>query len=256
MPMRPRPRWLLACVLLSSAAQAQAPNPAGIDWVRLDALSIARTETTIAQFRRFVTATHARTQAEQAGGGQIYEAGWVQKPGWHWAAPFGRPGHDDEPAVHLTFFEAESFCRWAGGRLPRDAEWAQAGHLEQRRAPPAPFVRGQRYAYPTGDTPAGAQCLDDCGPEASQRAVQHGAKLWRGHGHARAGTTRAGVNGLFEMGANAWEWVDDGASGEHARRTRGGSWWYGQAQMRETHLESKPPHTAVAYIGHRCARDF
>lgn len=243
-------------LLLAAVAQAQAPNPAGIDWVRLDGFSIARTETTIAQFRRFVAATGTRTHAEQAGGGQIYEAGWVQKPGWYWAAPYGRPGRDDEPATHLTFFEAQSFCRWAGGRLPSDGEWASAAYLEQRRDPPPPFVRGRRYPYPTGDTPAGAHCLDDCGKDAEKRAVPHGARLSRGAGHAAVGTTPAGVNGLHDMGANVWEWVDDGAPGEQERRTRGGSWWYGRAQMQETHLQTKPPRTAVAYIGFRCVKDF
>ncbi len=50
-------------------------------------------------------------------------------------------------------------------------------------------------------SPAGAQCLDDCGPEARARAIAHGATLLRGHGHARVGGTPAGVNGLHDMGA-------------------------------------------------------
>ena len=102
----------------------------------------------------------------------------------------------------------------------------------------------------------GAQCLDDCGPAPAARAVAHGARLWRGAGHARAGSTPAGVNGLHEMGGNAWEWVDEptGAADEAEHRTRGGSWWYGQAQMQADHLQSKPGSTAVVYIGFRCAR--
>jgi sulfatase modifying factor 1 len=39
------------------------------------------------------------------------------------------------------------------------------------------------------------------------------------------------------------------------RITRGGSWWYGAAQMRRDHSASKPPETAVVYIGFRCAQD-
>jgi formylglycine-generating enzyme required for sulfatase activity len=236
-----------------------ASNPAGIDWVAVGKSSIARTETTVGQFRRYVQATGTVTQAERAGGGQVYEAGWVRQPGWTWATPFGggSAAADDEPAVHVSFHEAQAFCHWAGGRLPGDAEWVSAAHTEQRAAPPAPFVRGKTYDYPTGDTPAGAQCQGDCGPDAATRAVRHGARLWRGSGHARAGSTPAGVNGLHEMGGNAWEWVDDprGASGNAERRTRGGSWWYGAAQMRADHLQAKPADTTVVYIGWRCARD-
>ena len=246
--------------LAAAASTHPAPaNPAGIDWVDLPGLSIARTEITVAQFRRHVQATGVRTRAERAGGGEVYEAGWVRKPGWHWAAPFGGdPARvaDDEPAAHLTFHEAQAFCRWAGGRLPTDAEWTSAAYTEQRAAPPAPFQRGRTYPFPTGDSPQGAQCLGDCGESAPQRAQRHGALLLRGHGHARAGTTPAGVNGLHDMGANLWEWVDEprGAGPEAERRTRGGSWWYGSAQMRQDHLQGKPPDTAVVYIGARCVR--
>lgn len=86
--------------------------------------------------------------------------------------------------------------------------------------------------------------------------MAHGARLWRGAGHARAGSTPAGVNGLHDMGGNAWEWVDEplGAAAEAEHRTRGGSWWYGAAQMQADHLQGKPGATAVVYIGFRCAR--
>ena len=257
---------LLCAVVLPAPAQtpAQRPAPAsadpGITWLRIGSgagsFEIARTETTVGQFRRFVQATGTLTRAEQRGGGQVYELGWTDRPGWTWARPFGRPAADDEPAVHITFGEAQAFCRWAGGRLPDDAEWARAAYLEQRSNPPAPFVAGRRYALPTGDSAAGAQCLDDCGPAARKRAQRQGARLVRGHGHALAGSTPAGVNGLFEMGGNAWEWVDGppGAGPEAERRTRGGSWWYGAAQMREDHAQRKPPDTTVVYIGFRCAR--
>jgi len=239
----------------SASSHADASR---IDWQAVGPFSIARTETTVAQFRRFVDATGLQTQAERQGGGQVFEAGWVRKPGWTWRTPFGggKAAADAEPAVHVTFDEAQAFCRWAGGQLPSDAQWASAAYTEQRTAPPAAFTRGRTYPFPTGEQPTGAQCLDDCGPAARARAIAHGARLLRGHGHALVTATPAGVNGLHDMGANAWEWVDEpaGASGNAERRTRGGSWWYGQAQMRADHLQSKPADTAVVYIGFRCAR--
>jgi formylglycine-generating enzyme required for sulfatase activity len=245
--------------LCLAGTPAAAANPAGVDWVAIGAFDIARTETTVGQFRRFIEATGTVTRAERDGGGSVYEAGWVRKPGWTWAAPFGPqgPAADDEPAVHVTWHEAQAFCRWAGGRLPADAEWVSAAYTEQRVSPPQPFARGRTYPYPSGDAPDGAQCLGDCGPAARQRAVRHGAKLWRGHGHAPVTATPAGVNGLHDMGGNAWEWVDEprGGSGNAERRTRGGSWWYGAAQMRADHLQGKPGDTTVVYIGFRCARE-
>lgn len=261
--------WLAAApdAQAQPSAQRGAPKPTqvpaqapatSLDWQPVGPFHIARTETTIGQFRRYVQATNTVTQAERAGGGQVYEAGWTSKPGWTWRRPFGGPkdAADDEPAVHVTFDEAQAFCRWAGGQLPTDAQWLAAAYTEQRPAPPAPFQTGKTYRYPTGDSAEGAQCLGDCGGAAPARAIRHGATLWRGHGHAAVGRTPAGVNGLFDMGANAWEWVDEpaGARGAVERRTRGGSWWYGAAQMEAGHLQNKPPDTTVVYIGFRCAR--
>jgi len=226
--------------LAASASNQQMQTITGFE--------IDRTEVSVGQFRRFVQATALITAAEREGG-LVYEAGWVRKPGWTWRTPYGKPAADDEPAVHLAFDEASAYCRWAGKRLPTDAEWVEAAYVEHRSAPPAPFVTGRRYRYPVGDSPQGANCLGECG---AVNPVEHGAALSRGAGHSRVGTTRAGVNGLYDMGANVWEWVDTDDGGQ--RRTRGGSWWYGEAQMRESYLASKPPTFGAIYIGFRCAR--
>lgn len=230
-------------MLVGATAAAAEMQPVG-------RFAIDRTEVTVGRFAAFVAATGTVTEAERAGGGQVYEAGWTKKAGWTWKTPFGRPASADEPAVHVTYAEAVAFCRWAGKRLPTDAEWMEAAHTERRADPPAPLVAGRTYPYPTGDAPTGANCLDDCGPTP---AIDRTAVLMRGRGHAPAGTTAAGVNGLFEMGGNAWEWVDGAVGSE--RITRGGSWWYGAAQMHRDHRAHKPPGTAVVYIGFRCARD-
>ena len=152
-------RLLLATALMAlQAAAAAQPDAARIDWQLLGGFAIARTETAVGQFRRFAEASGMLTRAEREGGGEVYEAGWVKKPGWTWRTPFGggRAAADDEPAVHLTYHEAQAFCRWAGGRLPNDAQWLQAAYTEQRAAPPPPFERGRTYPFPTGERPAGA----------------------------------------------------------------------------------------------------
>ena len=79
----------------------------------------------------------------------------------------------------------------------------------------------------------------------------------RGRGHTPTRSTRIGVNGLWDMGGNVWEWTDNGGQGvDIARPTRGGSWWYGSAQMHSNHLQTKPANTSAVYIGFRCAKSL
>lgn len=215
---------------------------------------IDRTEVTIGGFAEYVAATGTVTKAEQSGG-MVFEAGWVTKPDWNWQTPYGVPGSPDEPAVHITYDEAAAFCQWRGARLPTLDEWIRNAYTERRVAPPAPFVTGKTYPYPTGETPEGANCLRDCG-NASGNPVDkrdYSEFLVRGHGHARAGSTIAGVNGLYDMGANVWEWATSGDGPQQA--TMGGSWWYGASQMKADYGATKPRDMAVIYIGFRCVSD-
>ena len=117
---------------------------------------------------------------------------------------------------------------------------------------PRPLTPNAAAPRPPPSPPAAATPV----PPATARALRHGAHLNRGHGHARTGTTPAGVNGLHDMGGNVWEWVDEppGATGPGERRTRGGSWWYGANAMQAQHLQSKSAETAVVYIGFRCVQ--
>ena len=114
------------------------------------AIEFDPTEVTIGAFGAFVAATGIITTAEKSGG-MVYEAGWVHKTGWHWRQPYGQAAHPDEPAVHITFDEAAAYCAWRGQRLPTRDEWINAAYTEQRPSPPAPFVTGTTYRYPTGN---------------------------------------------------------------------------------------------------------
>jgi formylglycine-generating enzyme len=218
------------------------------DMQTIGRFAIDRTEVTVAQFQKFADAIKIMTAAELAGGGNTFEGGWQQRKGWTWRSPFGKPAGANEPAVHVNYTEAQQFCNWAGKRLPTDVEWGEAAYTERRPDPPTGFINGKTYLYPTGDSPTGANCLQDCGKSKTVTS----AVTTRGNGHAETGRTKQGVNGLFDMGANVWEWVDSGPGND--KRTRGGSWWYGASSMLDTHIQSKPVATSVIYIGFRCAK--
>lgn len=236
--------------LLSSLLSTVVYAGESVDMVSLGKLSIDKTEVTIGQFSEFVLETGYETKAEREGGGLVFAGGWEQKEGWNWRSPYGVPAFDDEPAVHITFDEAVAYCRWAGKRLPTEVEWISVAYTEQRDEPTGSFVKNRTYPYPTGNSPAGANCLNECGPS---KAIDYSSYLNRGIGHARVGTTRVGINGLYDMGSNVWEWVD--IEDENSKGIRGGSWWYGRAQMQADYKATKPRDMAVVYIGFRCARD-
>jgi formylglycine-generating enzyme required for sulfatase activity len=218
------------------------------DLVRLDGVWMQRHEVTIGEFRVFARATGMRTKAEADGGGFQFRGGWERMSGWTWERPYGQVAGDDEPAVHVTWHEAKAYCDWAGLRLPTDAEWVAAAYTETRPEPPPPLARGKTYPYPTGDTPDGANQKSFSG----SWSLPTRSGLTGGAGHVAVKTTPAGVNGLSDMGGNVWEWVDHEVGGE--KRTRGGSWWYGPAQMKADALYQKPADFPAVYIGFRCAR--
>jgi formylglycine-generating enzyme len=201
----------------------------------LGKFAIDRTEVTIGQFRKFAAERALKTAAEQAGGGHEFEGGWIRRVGWTWSTPFGQPGSEDEPAVHVSWSEARDYCSAIGGRLPTLEEWEHAAYTETRANPTDEFVRGRTYPYPAGDTPDG---MNTSGKDRWPR-------------HAAAGTTKRGINGLYDMGGNVWEWLAD-RRGDEAL-TAGGSWWYGADKTQSSAIQWKPANFFAVYIGFRCA---
>ncbi|AMJ59940.1 formylglycine-generating enzyme family protein [Bosea sp. PAMC 26642] len=219
--------------LLLLTMSVEAEGSQGSDRISIGNFAIDRFEVSIGQFRAFAAGRALQTAAEREGGGYEFAAGWTRRKGWTYAAPSGQPGSDHEPAVHISWTEARAYCEHAGGRLPTFAEWRLAAYTETRTSPTDDFITGRTYAYPVGDSPAGMN-------NSRQR-------------HVAIGTTKRGVNGLHEMGANVWEWLAD-RRGDEAL-TAGGSWWYGAENTRAEGAQWKSASFFALYVGFRCAYD-
>jgi formylglycine-generating enzyme len=195
--------------------------------VRLSGFWIDKTEVTNAQFARFVRATGYLTVAERKPDPREFPGAppenlvpgslvftpprgkvsltsvyrwWRYQPGANWRHPEGpgsdRKGRENHPVVHVAWEDAAAYARWAGKRLPTEAEWefAARGGLDRKR-----------YCWGNELKPGG----------------KWQANIWQGHfpdenraedgfrGTAPVGSFPPNGYGLYDMAGNVWEWCAD-----------------------------------------------
>jgi ergothioneine biosynthesis protein EgtB len=209
----------------------------------------------------------------QAGGYQNFR--WWFSEGWEtvnreqWRAPLYWEQHDDvwmirdfsglhpvtdkasEPVSHVSFYEASAFAKWAGKRLPTEAEWEKAATF-------APAT-GDRQALPWGNEPA---------DESKANLFENG--LWS---PAPVGAFPAGQNayGCHQLIGDVWEWTTSdyvpypGFKSEfdeyndkwfvNQKVLRGGSYATPEVHIRSTYRNFFHAHERWMVSGFRCARD-
>ncbi len=115
--------------------------------------------------------------------------GWatVQREGW--TAPlYFRGDAGDEPVCHVSFYEADAFARWAGARLPTEAEWetaALAGGGEQWLGACWQWTQSAYSPYP-GYRPLAGALGEYNGKFMCNQLVLRGSSSVTPPGHARA----------------------------------------------------------------------
>ena len=197
--------------------------------VAVDAFWLDRTEVTNAQFARFVQATGYVTVAERkpvpeecpgvpadllVAGSTVFtptprpvplrdfRLWWRFVPGADWRHPDGPAsnidGRGDFPVVQVAWEDAAAYAKWAGKRLPTEAEWERAarGGLEGK-----PYVWGDELK------PGGkfvANLYQGTFPVAGGDTGEDGFK-----GIAPVARFPANGFGLHDMAGNVWEWCAD-----------------------------------------------
>jgi formylglycine-generating enzyme required for sulfatase activity len=207
-------------------------RPARRVWV--SAFGIDRTEVTVGEWRRCVAAGQCAPLR---------------------VAADARTTREQLPATGMTWDEAASYCRYAGGRLPTEAEWERAARGPDGRH--FPWGRAYNDRLANHGRPGGRPDVSD----GYRYAAPVGSFPQAESPH-----------GLLDMAGNVWEWTADRYDPEAYRRqesiidptgpesgtkrvVRGGSWRSPPHALRVTHREPRARAGAWADVGLRCAYD-
>jgi formylglycine-generating enzyme required for sulfatase activity len=180
-----------------------------------------------------------------------------------------RGGADDHPINCVDFASAEAYCKFAGKRLPTEAEWEYATRGPDGRI------------YPWGDEAPTAQHLNACGTECLAWAKQNkvasqfpGALYEADDGYATTapvGKFPAGRSrfGPYDVVGNVWEWVADwegpyqaedqknptGPDTGQKRIIRGGAWNGSYPEwLHPSYRYAQDPKSQSHGVGFRCAK--
>ena len=114
-------------------------------------------------------------------------SGWLRRHFDKWV-----PLEPHLPVIHVNYYEAEAYCRWAGRRLPTEAEWETAAAVEPNSA--GNGLSSRKCRFPWGDEPP---------------TPAHANLDWGAMGCIDVGACPKGDSafGCRQMIGNVWEWT-------------------------------------------------
>lgn len=183
---------LLGLLLLGlKGCQAEGPAEES-DTVRIaeGGFAMDRYEVSVGAFQSFTTATGYRTTADSLGWSGIFDLrlpGWTVAEGANWAYPDGQAkAGPNEPARHISYYDACAYCAWKGGRLPTAEEWDLAA----------------------GDEPVPGNIWEGPFPYHDEGKDGYAARP------APIGQFPSNERGIHDLFGNVWEWTSSVFQGQ------------------------------------------
>ncbi len=237
--------------------------------------ALARNETTVADFGRFVQATGFRSQATRAGRSTVYDekgGAFAEHEGVDWRRDHvGRIASPALPVLHVSFADALAYARWlsrqtgARYRLPSEVEFEYA--LRANRQGPFPWGEG-KPARVVGNL-AGDGDLSSLARHWGNAIPGYRDAFW---GPAPVRNFPAEPFGTFDLVGNVSEWTldcwhdsyrrapGDGSAwvnpGCDTRTVRGASWGSSLEQVRAAARIPMDPSSSTARLGFRVVREL
>ncbi len=237
--------------------------------------ALSQTEVSVGEFRLFVNDTGYRTDAEESGASRVYDLNsgrMDRQSGINWRHDYaGNEASDDLPVLHVSWNDATAYAEWLANRtgrsyrLPAEAEFEYA----LRAGTQTPYWWGSGTPDSAVENLTGDRDQSPSGARWNVAFRRYNSGFW---GPAPVGSLEANPFGLYDMGGNVMEWVEDcwhdsyvRAPGDgtawvnpgcNRRVIRGGAWSSTPAMSRSAFRIASDPEGTDMRVGFRVARDL